>query len=462
MDRNRLSNHFTPQTSIIQCWLILLAGWLSGCHSGANSQAGLDPGFARMLDAVVRIDVRSVSLEEGTQRSRRGVGSGVIVTREGHILTNAHVVSPKAEEVMVTLASLERVPAKLVGWDHWTDLALLQMDRETLSRRNLTFAVASLADVETLRPGQEVYAVGTPNGLSRSVTRGIISNTDRYFSANDQIDGYETGYFHTWLQTDAAINPGNSGGPLALPNGRVVGINTRSYLGANNLGFAVPARVAEAVTQKLLRQGRVTRSYIGIRPAPLQDLESFFQLAANQGVLVDSVDPGSPAQKAGLLPGDILLALDQRPLDGRFPEQLPAILQAIASKPVGTEIHLLVKTTGGEKAVVVTTEELESRMGEQMAFERWGMTVQKVSKAFARERLREDDQGVIVIGTQPAFPASISGLQPGDMIIRANRQTLDHLSQLRSVYEEFAQVPAPVLLEVERNRQISYLVLQPR
>ncbi len=415
-----------------------------------------------MLDAVVRIDVRSLSLEAGTQSSYRGVGSGVIVTREGHILTNAHVVSPMAEEVIVTLASLERVPAKLVGWDHWTDLALLQMDGETLTRRKLTFAVARLADSEALRPGQEVYAVGTPNGLSRSVTRGIISNTNRYFSANDQIEGYETGYFNTWLQTDAAINPGNSGGPLALPDGRVVGINTRSYLGANNLGFAVPAQVAKTVTQELLRQGKVTRSYIGIRPAPLQDLESFFQLSANQGVLVGSVDPGSPAQQAGLMPGDILLAMDQRPLDGRFPEQLPSILQAIAEKPVGTLIHLLVKTANGQKEVAVRTEELQSRMGEQMALERWGMTVQKVSKAFAREHLRDDDQGVIVIGTQPAFPASLSGLQPGDMILRVNRRTLDHLSQLRSIYEEANQKASPVLLEIERNRQISYLVLQPR
>src|SRR5690606_9926160 len=120
-----------------------------------------------------------------------------------------------------------------------------------------------------------------------------------YFEGADGVRGYETGFFNTWLQTDAAINPGNSGGPLVTSDGRVIGINTRSYLGANNLGFAVPSSTARSVVQALMEHGEVERSYVGIVSGPLQDLERFYAIGANQGVLVDSVDPGSPAEKAG-------------------------------------------------------------------------------------------------------------------------------------------------------------------
>src|SRR5690606_6384870 len=174
--------------------------------------------------------------------------------------------------------------------------------------RGLQFGHAGFGDSSALYPGQTVYAVGTPNGLSRTVTRGIISNTTRYFEGRTVGDGYETGYFNTWLQTDAAINPGNSGGPLALPDGQIIGINTRAYLGANNLAFAVPGNIAREVLTALIDKGRIERTDIGILLGAMQDLENFFHLKVNQGVLIQSVNPGSPAEKAGLRPGDILMA----------------------------------------------------------------------------------------------------------------------------------------------------------
>ena len=203
-----------------------------------------------------------------------------------------------------------------------------------------------------------------------------MSNNNRYFEDSTGVGGYETGAFTTWLQTDAAINPGNSGGPLVTEDGRVVGISSRGYLGANNLGFAIPSAIAQKIVTGLVRDGAITRSTIGLVPAALQDLESFYALALNNGVLINSVAPGSPAARAGLRGGDILLAIDGVKVDGRFPEQLPPIQNLIASRPVGDRLKLTYKRGGQTAEVAVMTERLESRVGEEWALEgsaeRWG------------------------------------------------------------------------------------------
>ena len=319
-------------------------------------------GFDRLLDAVVRIDVRELAFEAGAKRYTSSIGSGVILSDDGLVLTNAHVASPRAVDLNITLSSLERVSAKLVGWDHWTDLALLRIDLAEAKRRSLKFKHADFGDSDKLYPGETVYAVGTPYGLTRTVTRGIISNNRQYLEDVRGINGYETGMFNTWLQTDAAINPGNSGGPLVTENGKVIGISARGFSGANNLGFAIPASTARRVVEGLARDGVITRSYIGIVPKELQDLEAFYSLANNTGVLINSVDPDSPAAKAGLRSQDILLALNGVKVDGRFPEQLPPMQNLIASQPVGAELRLTVKRGAETRDYTVVTEKLESRV----------------------------------------------------------------------------------------------------
>jgi serine protease Do len=417
--------------------------------------------FNRLLNSVVRIDVREVNFEDGGKRLESSIGSGVILSADGLVLTNAHVVGPRAVEITVTLASLENVGAKLVGWDHWTDLALLRLDMAEIGRRKLAFAHAEFGDSDKLYAGETVYAVGTPFGLTRTVTRGIISNTSQYFEADRGVEGYETGMFNTWLQTDAAINPGNSGGPLVTEDGKVVGITSRAYMGANNLGFAIPANTAKSVLADLVSNGAVTRSYIGIVPRPLQDLEGFYSLALDTGMLIDSVDPGSPGEKAGLRGGDILLAVDDRPVDGRFPEQLPAILSLIASHPVGANLNLSVKRGADTIQVTVVTERLESSMGEEWAFDRWGLSVRKVSRIYAREHQLADDTGVIVIGVQPGFPADVAGLQPGDIVTTINRHPVDSLDILKTAHAAYVRKPEPTLLEAERDRRVSLFILKP-
>jgi serine protease Do len=455
----------TPQPFLLA--LLVLTGLIGGCRTPtgpdfAPTTAHPDRGFRQLLDAVVRLDVREATYENGMERMVRGVGSGVILDREGYLLTNAHVVGPNVREVMVTLANLERVEADLVGWDHWTDLALLKIDTASLAKRGIPFASADFGDSDKLFPGQTVYAVGTPNGLTRTVTRGIISNRNRYFAASNQIRGYETGYFNTWLQTDAAINPGNSGGPLVDGKGRVVGINTRSYLGANNLSFAVPSRIALEVLPALKKEGEVARSYIGLRPAPLQDLERFFGIEANVGMLIDSVDPGSPAERAGLRPGDIVLSLDGNSLDVRFPEQIPPVLHKIAAFPLGTELRMEVLRNGEAWTVTAVTEELESRVGERWAFEKWGLSVEDLSRPFARERQLDSDEGVLVTGVQTAFPAGEAGLQPGDILLSVNRTVVPDLEALKSFYASYEEAPKKTLFEIKRNHRLLFRVLEPR
>lgn len=439
--------------------LVLLAFILFPLTSGLKAE--MRQGFRKLLDAVVRIDVRELEFEEGAKRFSSSIGSGVIFSEDGLVLTNAHVASPRAVEIIVTLASLERVNASFVGWDHWTDLAVLRLDMADVKKRELRFAHASFGDSDRLFAGEVAYAVGTPHGLARTVTRGIISNTSRYFEDTKAVRGYETGSFNTWLQTDAAINPGNSGGPLVNEEGLVIGINARGYVGADNLGFAIPINIARAIAGILVEKGSVTRSYIGLVPGAMQDLERFYSLSTNTGLLVNSVDVGSPAAKAGLRPGDIVLAIDGTKVDGRFPEQLPPIQNMIASKPVGTKVVLNLKRSGETREVPVATEKLTSRVGEEWAFEKWGLSVRKVSKAYARENQLGDDTGLIVIGVQTGFPAEVAGLARGDVIITINHTAITDLDTAKKLHEAFEAKPEPTLVEARRNRSVSLYVLKP-
>jgi serine protease Do len=435
------------------CWLLL--------DASSVAHAAMSRGFNQLLDAVVKIDVRELTFEAGARRFGSGIGSGVILSEDGLVLTNAHVVSPRSVEVLVTLASLERVNAKLVGWDHWTDLAVLRLDLEEVKRRGLTFRAAAFGDIKKLEVGETVYAVGTPFGLTRTATRGIISNNNRYFEDSRGVNGYETGTFNTWLQTDAAINPGNSGGPLVTSDGRVVGINSRGYSGADNLGFAIPANIAKRVMGELVKNGSVTRSYIGIVPRELRDFEGFYALSLNTGLLINNVDLGSPAARAGVKAGDILLAINETRVDGRFPEQLPPIQNLIASHPIGTTLKLTVKRGTETHEFPVVTEKLESRVGEEWAFEKWGMSVRKVSRTFARENQLPDEDGVVVIGVQPGYPANVAGVNRGDVLTKVNQQPLESLDVLKRAHAAYEATPEPVLVEVMRNRQISLVVFKP-
>jgi serine protease Do len=424
-----------------------------------------------VFPAVVRLDVAQEIYERGKRTLQRGIGSGVIFSPDGYILTNYHVAG-RAAEIKITLANKERVNATLIGDDHWTDLAVVRLDMDELKEKGIDFQYATLGTSEGLVPGQDVIAIGTPFGLSRTLTLGVVSNTERTFYPQEQdIDGYETGSFSNWIQMDTPIAQGNSGGPLVDLNAKVVGVNTRGIPG-QNLNFAIPIDTAKRVMEEILAtaevnddgsvetKGRVTRGDLGLQLQPLQDLESFFGVDVNEGVLVGSVDRGSPAAEAGLRPQDILMSIDGQPTNVRFPEQLAAVRRMIAGLVPETEVSLTVLREGEEQTFTATTGKLESRIGEERELEEWGMSVRDVTRVFANDRRLNDDTGVVITSTRAGYAADEAGLQNGDVIRSVNGKAAEDLEAFMSLYEAAEESGRDrILLRIQRGRGISDTLL---
>jgi serine protease Do len=440
----------------------------------------------RVSPAVVQLDVVTENFIGGQLRPSRGIGSGVIIDKEGHILTNFHVAG-RGKRIDITLANQEHVRANLIGSDHWTDLAVVQLDMEEIKRKNLKFDVATLGSSSSVALGQDVLAVGTPYGLSRTVTKGIVSQTDRAFDESS-IDGYETGWFNNWIQTDAAINPGNSGGPLINLRGEVIGINTRGISAGNNLGFAIPIDTAKEVAAKILAEKKVTRSYIGLTLQPLQDLEKYYDLESNRGVLVASVEKDSPAEKAGLKAEDILLAVNGIPVNARFPEQIAAARKLISDFPVGAKLDLTIRrgnatsiaaatrsasqpapTSAPSPApslaraepqmLAVTTDKLESAVTEEKPISAWGLTVRDLTRAYLRSARLQPTQGVLVTGARPGSPGERGQIRVGDIILRVAEKPVTSTEELEKAVADWQKDPQPVFVDVARDRgQISQVV----
>jgi serine protease Do len=410
----------------------------------------------KIYPAVVRIDVAQEAYEAGKRTLRRGIGSGVIFDEEGRILTNYHVAG-RAAEIYVTLATKERVHAKLVGDDHWTDLAVIQLDLDEVKRKKLEFAYAELGSSTQLQPAENVMAIGTPFGFARTVTLGVVSNPNQVIDRDLDIDGYETGVFANWIQMDTPINPGNSGGPLVDMTGHVVGINTRG--GGQNLNFAIPIDTAKQVIDAILKtatpekKGRVERSDIGLQLKPLQDLEQFYDIDPNKGVLVNSVDRNSPAAKAGVKTQDILLEINDKPINVRFPEELAPARHMIADLPVGTEVKLLVKRGKENKTFTAKTQKLEGAIGEEAEFKTWGLSVRDVTVPYANANQLDDDTGVSVTTLSNGYPAAKAELQSGDVIRTVNGKPVSDLDEFKKLYDASVKAKdSRILLEFQRDR----------
>lgn len=421
----------------------------------------------KIFPAVVRLDVAQETYQEGKRTLRRGIGSGVIIDDDGRVLTNYHVAGRSAE-IFVTLASKERVHGKLIGDDHWTDLAIVQMDMDELKRKKATFSHAELGESTHLQPCENVMAVGTPFGLARTVTLGIVSNTERTFYPDEmKIDEYETGEFANWIQMDTPINPGNSGGPLVDMHGKVIGINTRG--GGQNLNFAVPIDTAKEVVAAILKsatpekKGRVDRSDLGIDLKPLQDLEDFYGIDINKGVLINSVDRGSPAMKAGVKTQDILLAIDDKPINVRFPEEVAPARKMIADLPIGKEVALSIQRGRGTEpmTIKVKTQKLEGAVGEERELKAWGLSVRDVTTRYANEQQLDDDTGVVVTTLSPGYPAAKAELEPSDVIRSVNGEKVEDLDAFMKIYDKLTKdKTSRILVEVQRGRGIRRAVLK--
>ncbi len=457
-------------------WAFVLAGALmmlvgAGCSYEPGWAISAKPSYrvqralAMVSPAVVRIDVVMREFQGGVATHFRAIGSGVIIDRQGRILTNFHVAG-RARHIEVILADRKKISARRVGADHWTDLTLIQLNRKEMKAKHVHFKWAQLGNSSHVMLGEPVLAIGTPYGLARTVTRGIISNTDRFFNAST-IDGYETGQFNNWLQTDAAINPGNSGGPLINLKGQVVGINTRGDPTANNLGFAIPINVARRVIPSLEHFGRVYRSYIGIKLQPLRDLHHFYHIGRGQGVLVRSVGVDSPARKAGVQPQDVLLAIDGWPTNCQFPEQLARIRRYIASQPIGSVLTLSIDRLDSNNQVQhltikVTSQRLESAIAPQHLVAPWGMVVRNLTTTYLRQAHLPMLKGVLVTSIRSDSVADHAGIQDGDIIVRVAGRPITNASSMKTAAADVDKKHNPVAVVIRRGRTRRTLVLTPR
>ena len=294
-------------------------------------------------------------------RPRRGVGSGVIIDPSGIALTNAHVVDD-ARRVEVVTVTGEKYAAKVVGVDKKTDLAVLRIGGVK------TFPALRLADSDQVQVGDWVLAIGSPFGLQATVTSGIVSAKARHIGA---------GPYDDFLQTDAAINPGNSGGPLVNMRGEVIGINTAIVSGGSGIGFAIPSNMARQVSSQLIATGTVTRGWLGVTLQPLtSDLAASFGVKDGKGALVSEVQPGSPAARAGLQSGDVIVEVN-----GKKVEEAGDVARAVGFAKPGEEARLVVWRDRAERTL---TAKLGEQSGEP-AVARLGLDVRPITPAIARE-----------------------------------------------------------------------------
>ena len=363
---------------------------------------------------------------------QHGIGSGVIISPDGYIITNNHVVEA-ATDVKVTLSDRRMFPAKVIGTDPLTDLAVIKIEGSN-------FPNVPLGDSTELRAGQTVLAFGNPLGFRFTVTRGIISALNRPNPYND--DPRKPGLY---IQTDAAINQGNSGGPLVNARGEVIGINTFliSPSGAfSGMGFAIPTQIVQPVMDSLVRYGKVEHSYIGVSISDVTPENSkFFDLKDANGAVVSQVQPDSPGANAGLKVGDVIVGLDGKNVTGA------GELQAeVSAKRPGTKVTLDVLRDGKSMNVPVTLEELGTKnKREELSASadngkpRWGIGISDLTSD-VREQIQApaDVKGAVIQRVQPGSPAEDAGLQPGDVIQSVNRQQTPTASD---VQKALANVP---------------------
>jgi serine protease Do len=444
----------------------------------SNPQAGFAPLVARVKPAVVQIaavsgggsvegqqmqqlpDVpgpfgemlRRYFEQQGrsfTTPEQRALGSGFIIDPSGYIVTNNHVIDG-AREVSVTLTDGQKYQAKVIGRDAKTDLALVKID----AGRPLSYV--AFGDSDNAREGDWVIAVGNPFGLSGTVTAGIISAHGR---------NIDEGPYDDFLQIDAPINPGNSGGPLFNQSGQVVGIDTAIYSptgGSVGIGFAIPSNVAKSIVNQLREKGAVTRGWLGVAMQPLTpSLAKAVGLPNEQGVLIDSVTPASPAAKSDLHQGDVLTGYDGKPIkDAR------ELAMAVAETPGGKTVRVTIWRDNHFLTVdVAIRPQDETKVASAANTDtstKTGMSLSTLTPD-VREQLNlpPTANGVLVGEVQPGSPADESGIQPGDVIARvANKEvhTPEQIADAISVAEQQRRQALPLL--VMRDGVPSYLGLQ--
>jgi serine protease Do len=430
----------------------------------AELAARVNPSVVQVFVSRYEVSPALSATADGLIRRERASGSGVIVDPEGYVLTNAHVVSG-ADDVRVRLTGLDAkggssilpatgrlLEARIVGIDPETDLAVLAI------RSDRPLQALEIADSDEVRQGQVVFAFGSPFALQNSVTMGIVSAVARQLEAEDPM---------IYIQTDATINPGNSGGPLVDTRGRLVGINTLIYSrsgGSEGLGFAAPANIVRAIYQQIRGTGRVRRGVIGVHAQTITPLLARgLGLPREHGVILADVSPGGPGDFAGLRAGDIVLALDGKPMEnGR---QLDV---NVYRRAVGQSVTLELLRLGERLVIevpVIEREEPSSRLAAMVSRDDHLLPRLGILALTLDDRLREllpdlrEPSGVVVARTSVEGPFGDARFRPGDVVHLVNGRRVTTVAELRAALDSLARGDA-LALQIERDGRFMYLAFE--
>ncbi|MFZ5452414.1 MAG: DegQ family serine endoprotease [Thermodesulfobacteriota bacterium] len=374
----------------------------------------------------------------------QGAGSGVIISQDGYILTNNHVVDG-AKEVTVTLADQKECKAKVVGRDPKTDLAVLKI------KSSKSFPAATLGDSDQLQVGDWVVAIGNPFGLNNTVTCGIVSAKGRVIGA---------GPYDDFIQTDASINPGNSGGALLNLKGELVGINTAIIAQGQGIGFAIPVNTAKPLVPQLIAKGEVTRGYLGVNIQSITpELAQAMKLRDRQGALVADVVPGGPADQGGITRGDVIIAYNGKTVADSH--HLPPL---VAATPVDQKATVTILRNGKEQTLSLKVGQLP---GEKTASEKavhpasgkWGLQLRDLTPQVAQRLHLQEGKGVVVAGIEPGSRADDAGIQRGDLILEVNRQPVASVKDVLKNIDRSSDKDRLLLL-VQRNDGKFYVPLK--
>jgi serine protease Do len=467
--------------SRFSCMMLAVAslGFLAvGCNQPIDFQGIIATAKQKVYPALVYVKPIQETFRGGERQQMEVFGSGVIISPDGYVVTNNHVAE-KAVEVNCVLGDREQVPAAVVGQDPETDLALLKLK---LGDKHAPLTVAEFGDSDRVDAGQFVMAFGAPFGFKRSISLGIISNTERYI-------GFTSRYrYNLWLQTDAAINPGNSGGPLVDTAGKVIGINTLGT-GGEGIGFAIPSNVVQDVVQRLKKAAartptdrwpvKVERAYTGLQLQALKDFNTNTFTDSDGGVLIQSVDKDSPADRAGVRDGDILLTVNGAPVEGAYVEDLPRLRVMLSDLPMDQPAECTFarsvqkptaaptgsptaktgrRTTFKAPITPVTRGQFE---GEDFDCKQWNMTVKELTK-FSNPRLYflQPTGGVFVQGIRPSGNAADAGLQVNDIILKIGQWDIKTIADVKKAYQTLINdkslVEKKALVTIKREAYIDW------
>ncbi len=411
--------------------------------SGLGDGQELPEFFKRFFDRE-----RPQSHEMPRKQKRSSLGSGVINSADGYIITNNHVVE-NADEIHVRLTNHKEYEAKIIGRDPKTDLALIKIQPDT------SLPYAKFGDSEKLRVGEWVLAIGNPYGFESTVTAGIVSGKGRTIGG---------GTYENFIQTDASINPGNSGGPLFNLDGKLMGINSAIYSrnGGNiGLGFAIPANMAKNVIRQLKENGKVTRGWLGVMIQNVTaELADKFKLDRPLGALVGEVVADSPAAKAGIKQGDVIIKYNGREID-----KMTMLPSMVAQTSVGDEAELTIIRNGKQQKVTVKIGKLQE---DQVAFgassaseagRKVGMSVQELTPELAKSLGIDDKKGILISNVEGDSPAARAGLRRGDLILQINQEDVVDLNKYREIMAKVKKQDS-ILVLIKRDNHHSFVVIK--